>query len=418
MSDTNSTTANAVIDCRDIAVEYRLSDYRYSGFKDYVMRKLEGKGKTRTFRALDGVDVRLERGESLALIGHNGCGKSTLLKVIAGLITPKSGSVRTVGRIAPMIELGAGFDFELSGRENIELSCMLMGLSRAEVRQVIPGVIEFADLAHFIDSPLKNYSSGMIARLGFACATAIDPDILLVDEVLSVGDANFARKCLMRIESLRRHGTSVILVSHDMGAVQRFCSRAIVIEEGKVRYHGDVGAAIRVNESLMLRRIQKSGIVHEATHPEFTVRPVLIQDAVQCEHSLDVSRNFSIELDIIVESRELIRDGLSFGVGFFSQGQLVAGFNNADLGTPDPAERVRECGKLKIRFDVDGGLPNLWAGTLQIVVSVQDDHASRPLTFLEVASVQVTNSRLGHNVHGYLMSVAGADIKFELKPGP
>ena len=157
-----------VIDGRAIAVEYRLSDYRYSGFKDYVMRKLEGKGKTRTFRALDGVNVELARGESLALIGHNGCGKSTLLKVIAGLITPKAGSIWTSGRIAPMIELGAGFDFELSGRENIELSCMLMGLSRAEVREVLPGIIEFADLAQFIDAPLKNYSSGMVARLGFA----------------------------------------------------------------------------------------------------------------------------------------------------------------------------------------------------------------------------------------------------------
>jgi ABC-type polysaccharide/polyol phosphate transport system ATPase subunit len=413
-----------VIDGRGIAVEYRLSDYRYSGFKDFVMRKLEGEGKTRTFRALDGVNVELARGESLALIGHNGCGKSTLLKVIAGLITPKAGSIQTSGRIAPMIELGAGFDFELSGRENIELSCMLMGLSRAEVRDVLPGIIGFADLSQFIDAPLKNYSSGMVARLGFACATAIDPDILLVDEVLSVGDANFARKCLTKIEALRQRGTSVILVSHDMGAVQRFCNRALVLEEGKLRFSGDVCGAIRANEFIMLRRMQRGSVVtnQEDVIPQFTIHPVLSQDGRPCDQdpavALDVARDFSIELDIVVEARDRIRDGLSFGIGFFSQGQLIAGFNNVDLGIADPAAQVREHGKLRIRYDIRGGTPNLWAGTMQVVVSVQDDNATRSLAFMEVASVQVRNTRLGHNPHGYMMSVADADIRFELIPRP
>ncbi|MEY4631431.1 MAG: hypothetical protein RIQ81_1551 [Pseudomonadota bacterium] len=407
---------NVVVDCRDLVLEYRLSDYLYSGFKDYVMRKLEGKGRTRTFRGLDGVSVQLARGESLALIGHNGCGKSTLLKVIAGVFTPRYGSVRTAGRIAPMIELGAGFDVELSGRENIELSCMLMGLTRAEVRQQTPGIIEFADLSHFIDSPLKNYSSGMIARLGFACATAIDPDILLVDEVLAVGDANFGKKCLARIESLRERGTSVILVSHDMAAVQRFCNRAVVLEEGKLRFEGDVGEAIRVNEKIMYRRLQRQLNSTAVDQPEVAGTANVVQDGVRCEANLDVARDFSIELDIAFQGREKIRDGVTFGVGLYSRGQLLAGFNNADLGLEDPAGTLRDKGHVQARFDVRGGLPGIWVGSLQVVVTVNDDRGARPLASIEVASLHATNSRLGDNQHGYVMGLAGADIKFELSP--
>ncbi len=414
MSDVNAR--NVVVDCRDVVVEYRLSDYLYSGFKDYVMRKLEGKGKTRTFRGLDGVSVQLARGESLALIGHNGCGKSTLLKVIAGVFTPRHGVVRTEGRIAPMIELGAGFDVELSGRENIELSCMLMGLTREEVRQQTPGIIEFADLSHFMDSPLKNYSSGMIARLGFACATAIDPDILLVDEVLAVGDANFGKKCLARIESLRQRGTSVILVSHDMAAVQRFCNRAVVLEEGKLRFEGDVGEAIRVNEKIMYRRLQRQTNTVVANQPEIVGSAVIVQDGARCDSVLDVSRDFSVELDIAVQGRDLIRDGVTFGVGIFSRGQLLAGFNNEELGVDDPAEILRASGRARARFDLRGGLPGIWAGTLQVVVSVNDDRASRSLAVIEVASLQATNSHMGANEHGYLISLAGADIKFGMAP--
>jgi ABC-2 type transport system ATP-binding protein len=407
---------NVVVDCRDVVVEYRLSDYLYSGFKDYVMRKLEGKGSTRTFRGLDGVSVQLGRGESLALIGHNGCGKSTLLKVIAGVFTPRYGSVRTAGRIAPMIELGAGFDVELSGRENIELSCMLMGLTRAEVRQQTAGIIEFADLSNFIDSPLKNYSSGMIARLGFACATAIDPDILLVDEVLAVGDANFGKKCLARIETLRQRGTSVILVSHDMAAVQRFCNRAVVLEEGKLRFEGDVGEAIRVNETIMYRRLQKQVNTGASNKPTVAGNAVVLQDGVRCEASLDVSRDFTVELDFAADDRQMIRDGVTFHVGIFSRGQLLTGFTNNDLGVDDPADIIRSSGHIRVRFDLRGGLPGLWAGALQVVVSISDDRSSRPLAVIEAASLSATNTRLGDNHHGYVMSLDRANIKFDLSP--
>ena len=248
-------TESLIVDAKNVSVIYRLTEYKSHSFKEWVFNRLKGRSAGRDFVAVDNVSFRLKRGESLALVGHNGSGKSTLLRAIAGVIpSAQKSSIVVSGRIAPMIELGAGFDGELSGRENIYLSCLILGLSYREIDGLVESIIDFSELRKFIDVPVKNYSSRMYARLGFACATAVKPDLIIVDEVLAVGDSNFSAKCLNRINQLRSSGTSVLLVSHDEGSVRQFCDRALVMNEGKAIFDGDVETALRLHRDVMAAR--------------------------------------------------------------------------------------------------------------------------------------------------------------------
>ncbi len=409
-----------VIICKNVSVTYRLSDYRYSGLKDMLLRRLEGKSSVRRFDALRNVSFEVRKAESLALIGHNGCGKSTLLKTLAGLIVPQKGTVTTTGRIAPMIELGAGFDFELSGRENIELSCMLMGLSRREIIEKIPSIIEFSDLETFIDSPIKNYSSGMVARLGFACATAIDPDILLVDEVLAVGDANFARKCLYRIESLRAKGTTVVLVTHDMKAVAKFCDRALLISSGIIKFDGPISKAITMHDEVMYERMRdlvkqrqsEAGPV-DLDAPRAELSASIIQDNQACHRELDIAKPFKIEFDVRFTRQDLLKDNLAIGVGFMHHGQIITGFNNLDLGLPDPIKEAKNNGALKMSYTLSSGLPELAEKPYEIVMAVHDKNITRELFYGEVGYLNLRNSSRGANHHGYVLDLRDAKISLE-----
>jgi lipopolysaccharide transport system ATP-binding protein len=192
----------------------------------------------RTLLALDDVSFELEQGESLALVGANGAGKTTILKLLANISKPTSGSVQTSGSLSALIELGAGFHPDLTGRENIYLNGTILGLKRKEIERRFDEIVAFSELDRFIDTPVKRYSSGMIVRLGFAVASCIEPEILLVDEVLAVGDAAFQQKCLKRIRSLINSGTSIIFVSHNFYLVQAVCRTAIYLQKGRVRYAG------------------------------------------------------------------------------------------------------------------------------------------------------------------------------------
>lgn len=256
MRNTKTITKDdyAVI-AKDVTVEFDVAEYKTSTLKEFILSKLKlNDNKTRRVKAVDNVSFTLNRGESLAIIGHNGSGKSTLLRAISGIISPKNGTIDLNGRIAPMIELGAGFDGELSGLENIRLATMIMGLTREEVEQKIDSIVAFSELEKFIHMPVKNYSSGMYARLGFACTTAVDPEILIVDEVLAVGDSNFTKKCLHRIDSLRSNGASVIIVSHDEGMIRTFCDRAIVMTDGKKIFSGSLEQAFSMHRQVMMER--------------------------------------------------------------------------------------------------------------------------------------------------------------------
>ena len=230
--------ASHAIAVQDVAVRYSLRFSRKTTLRQSIARAV-----TRTpadaFYALKHVSFRVLPGESLAVIGPNGAGKSTLLQVLAGIIRPTHGTVDVRGHVSGLLTLGAGFDPELSGVENILLGAAFLGLEDARIRELMPSIIEFADLGQFIDAPIKTYSSGMRARLGFAIATSIDPDILLLDEVLATGDATFREKSKARVIELVRGAKAVVLVTHDMNWVTEYCNRALLIEKGRIVLEGD-----------------------------------------------------------------------------------------------------------------------------------------------------------------------------------
>ncbi len=200
--------------------------------------------KRELFWALRDVDLLVRRGECLGLIGANGSGKSTILRIIAGIFVPTAGRATVYGRVTPMIELGVGFHPDLSGRENVHLNTSLYGLSRRETDDIYDAIVDFSELGEFMDLPVKNYSSGMHARLGFSVAVHLQPDVLLVDEVLAVGDEHFRQKCLARMEDVRRRDTTVVLVSHDLPTVERMCDRACLLVHGRLDLEGEPGKVI------------------------------------------------------------------------------------------------------------------------------------------------------------------------------
>jgi ABC-2 type transport system ATP-binding protein len=229
---------DAVIRLENVTVRYHVPRERVSSFKEYAIRRLRGRFTSDDFWALREVNLTVRRGEVLGIIGRNGAGKSTLLKVVARVLRPTTGRVWVKGRVAPLLEVGAGFHAELVGRENVYLNATLLGHSSKQIDARFSAIVDFAELWDFIDAPLRTYSTGMVARLGFAVATAWEPDILLLDEVLAVGDGAFQHKCLKRIEGFHWNGTTVLLVSHDMETVRSMCRRVVWVEHGYLRAIG------------------------------------------------------------------------------------------------------------------------------------------------------------------------------------
>ena len=228
-----------VIEVKNATVRFNKSAESISGLKEYIIKMLKRELMFQEFLALKNINFNVKRGESWGLIGKNGSGKSTLLKLISGIIRPYQGNVTVNGSISPLIELGAGFDPELTARENIFLNGALLGYSKRFIESHFQEIVDFAELNNFIDVPIKNFSSGMSARLGFAIATVQKPDILIVDEVLAVGDFAFQQKCKERMEHLLSNGTTLLFVSHSIEQVKELCSKAIWIDNGEVRAIGD-----------------------------------------------------------------------------------------------------------------------------------------------------------------------------------
>ena len=228
-----------IIQLENVSVSYRLPSERIGTFKEYAIRKLQRKIKIDKFWALTDVTLQVNKGEVFGLIGNNGAGKSTMLKVISKVLKPTKGRVVVYGKIAPLLELGAGFHPELSGRENIFLNGALLGYSRSEMESVFDEIVEFSELEQFVNAPVRTYSSGMFARLGFAVATAHIPEILILDEILSVGDEAFQRKCNLRMKSFQQAGTTVLMVSHALSMLEGMCNRIAWIDHGKTQKIGD-----------------------------------------------------------------------------------------------------------------------------------------------------------------------------------
>ena len=228
----------SMIEVNNVSMRFNMAKEKHESLKEYFLAAVQGKLQFEEFYALRDVSLKVEKGEFYGLIGLNGSGKSTLLKVIAGVYKPSMGSVTVNGSIAPLIELGAGFDMDLTARENIYLNGTVLGLTPKYIDSKFDETVEFSELRDFLDVPLKNYSSGMVSRIAFSIATITKPDILIADEILSVGDFMFQEKCEKRMAELMSGGTTVILVSHSIDQIERMCDRVTWLEKGRVRMTG------------------------------------------------------------------------------------------------------------------------------------------------------------------------------------
>lgn len=239
-----------VIEIKEVTMKFNMSKERIDNLKEYLIKFLKKQLFFVEFTALDNVSVEIAQGEIFGIIGLNGSGKSTLLKLVSGILKPTSGTVKTVGMISPLIELGAGFDMELTARENIFMNGSVLGYSREFMKEKFEEIIEFAELQDFVEVPLKNFSSGMVARLGFSIATLVKPEILIVDEILAVGDFLFQQKCEQRIQEMMSGGTTVLIVSHSIEQIERLCHRVMWLEHGKVKMIGETAEVCMVYKGI------------------------------------------------------------------------------------------------------------------------------------------------------------------------
>ena len=245
-----------VIDVRDVTIRFNLANQKVDNLKEYFIKLVKKELMFQEFLAVQNVSFQVKKGEAWGIIGANGSGKSTLLKAISGILRPYKGTISVNGRIAPLIELGAGFDGNLTARENIYLNGCVLGYSRRFMQEHFDEIVEFAGIEPFLDSPIKNYSSGMRARLGFSVATMVKPDILIVDEILAVGDFQFRKKCEARMKQMLSDDVTLLFVSHSIEEVKRLCSHAIWLEKGKVM---KIGASGEVCDAYMRKMESKAG---------------------------------------------------------------------------------------------------------------------------------------------------------------
>lgn len=240
---------NVIISVEHVSMKFNLASEKFDNIKEYFIKTIKSQVSYNEFWALQDVSFQVKKGESIGLIGLNGSGKSTMLKTIAGVLKPTEGRVQVKGTIAPLIELGAGFDMDLSAYENIFLNGAILGYDRKQMEAFYDDIVEFSELKDFMNVPVKNFSSGMVSRLAFAIATIGTPDILIVDEVLSVGDFRFQQKCHERIQNMRDHGTTILFVSHSIDEVEKVCDKVVWLEKGQLKMQGDANVVCKIYES-------------------------------------------------------------------------------------------------------------------------------------------------------------------------
>ena len=322
----------------DVCLDYRLYRDRSVSIMETILNVFGRKTSRDWFRALAHASFQISPGESVALVGANGAGKSTTLKLLAGIYSPTSGEVRTSGRIASLLDLGVGFHPELSGAENVFLNGALLGFDQKKMLEILPGIAEFSMLERFMDTPVKYYSSGMFMRLGFALATSVNPDILLIDEVLAVGDAAFQAKCYDKIFGFRESGKTIVFVSHDPEAVRRLCTRAIWLDSGRVRMDGPVDDVLGTYLDANAGRLHTTAA--SATPREWGSREVYFSRVTLTNGDGIPSRTFrqgdSIRVNTVIETRE----GKSVSniiLGFSihrPDGETIMASNNLENGEP------------------------------------------------------------------------------------
>jgi ABC-2 type transport system ATP-binding protein len=240
--------AKTAVEVNHVSMKYNMSTQKVDSLKEYFIKLVKKELKYKEFWALRDIDLSIEKGDRLGILGLNGAGKSTLLKIIAGVQKPTAGNVNVKGKIAPLLELGAGFEGEYTGIENIYLYGSVLGYHRDFINEKFNEIVEFSELGEFIKVPLKNYSSGMKSRLGFSIATIVEPDVLILDEVLSVGDAKFKKKCEAKIQSMFDKGVTVLFVSHSLAQVKKICNKAILLEKGQLIANGSIDEVSAIYE--------------------------------------------------------------------------------------------------------------------------------------------------------------------------
>jgi ABC-2 type transport system ATP-binding protein len=356
--------APVLIEVRDLHKSFRIPDQRVDTLKERVLHPAR-QIQYRELRALRDINFEVHQGEFFGIVGRNGSGKSTLLKVLASIYRADSGRIRIAGRLAPFIELGVGFNPELTARENVELNGVMMGLGRREARRRLQSVLEFAELGDFVDLKLKNYSSGMMVRLAFAVMVGAEADVMLIDEVLAVGDAAFAQKCTDVFREKRNAGKTLILVTHDMATVQAFCDRAMLIHDGEQRYIGDPEEAALRYYRLNFAGGQDPGGA-DGSGPDVELVDVWLED-LSGRRLTDLEHGQSFCFNAVVRARrDFPAPALAFEL-LNVDNVSVLGFGEAittDDGAPRPmrnGERIRlsvqlDCALVPGRYSVLGSM--------------------------------------------------------------
>ncbi len=401
-----------VVEARAVSKTFRIPEQQVDSLKERATHPF-ARREHRILRALRDVSFDIHDGEFFGIVGRNGSGKSTLLKILASIYRADSGRIRMAGRLAPFIELGVGFNPELTSRENVVLNGVLMGLTRRESQRRLDAVLEFAELEQFADLKLKNYSSGMMVRLAFAVMVEADADIMLIDEVLAVGDAAFAQKCMVVFREKRRAGKTIVLVTHDMAAVQGFCDRAMLIHDGEMRYLGDPEEAALRYYRLNFQGDDSAGGAGGGGVPDVNARLVdaWLQNAAG-ERVTNVEQGEPIGVTIVVEARHDLVNPV-FGLHFLdADGVQVFGLNRTlELDDDDAPDRLAAGQRVRIHGRIENPLlpgryfVNLWISRNRSVGDLAL-HVLRLLDFV----VYGTSPGPGH------VSVE-ADVQAEIEPG-
>ena len=358
--------------------------------------------------ALKSVSFSVEQGEVVGIIGPNGAGKSTILKLLSSVTHPTEGRIHTVGRVSALIEVGAGFHRELTGRENIYLNGCILGMERKEVARKFNKIVQFSELDKFIDTPIKRYSSGMYVRLGFSVAAHVDPDILLVDEVLAVGDANFQRKCLDKIREVRAGGTTILFVTHNLSNLRKLCDRTIVVCDGKIAFDGDTGTAL-IEYGKVLRivndRVEERQDYCQPGRPDSDMAssPVMIS-GVKLLDSSDREVNVTgsgdkFKVRIEYHARKTIRDPV-FAVGIWSSdGVMCHAMNTKESGFKIPS--IDGHGWVEVTYAALALLPGIY----ELTVAIQESDAFVPFdVHYRAYPLEVTGAREGRGIASLNMS--------------
>ena len=363
-----------VVDVADVSKDFKIHYERHQSLKERLLHPKTG--STEDFSALKNISFQMQEGETVGILGHNGSGKSTLLKCICGVLQPTSGEIRLRGSLAALLELGAGFQLELSGRDNVYIYGAMLGFTRKRIDQIFDDIVDFSEIQHFIDTPVKFYSSGMYVRLAFAVAVNVNPDILVIDEVLAVGDERFQAKCIDRIRYFQEEGRAILLVTHSADQVRALASRAIVLESGLMIANGPVGESLRIFREHLLGDTP-SNEINEHHHAE-----VHIDSITTPTGSFDVQSGASMHFDVHITSATAYSG--NFVLEIFTRDGVLVSRSDAQ-GAPI---NLRP-GENSIGID----LPNmpLLDGVFDVNVGVLDPRGSNVKAWGEkVATLQVT----------------------------